>query len=229
MKRSERLHALEAKLRHRFPASVTAEELACHFEVSVRTIKRDLASLERSGVPLWSKPGPDGGYGLASRQSLTTITLSAEQAVALVAGVKAASDAPYSDLALSAVERILDGLDESTRDRAQDLSQRIWIDAGERSTRQVRSVLEQAIADQRVLRLGYRDTQGKETTREVEPMIFASRGGLWYLIGWCKLREEVRWFMVSRILNAFVTVQPCTPRDIAAIGRPPETAYSVKV
>ncbi|MDQ3899181.1 MAG: HTH domain-containing protein, partial [Actinomycetota bacterium] len=63
MKRVERLHALSEMLRRSGARGVSAERLAREFEVSVRTIKRDLDALENSGAPVWSRPGPGGGYG----------------------------------------------------------------------------------------------------------------------------------------------------------------------
>lgn len=76
MKRAERLHALSEMLRRSGARGRTADGLANEFGVSVRTIKRDLDALENSGAPIWSRPGPGGGYGLAGRANLPPITLS---------------------------------------------------------------------------------------------------------------------------------------------------------
>lgn len=94
MKRTERLHALSEALRRQGARGRTAEHLAREFGVSVRTIKRDLTALERSGEPVWSRPGPGGGYGMAAGSSLPPVSLSAAQAVALMAAVSASPDAP---------------------------------------------------------------------------------------------------------------------------------------
>lgn len=107
MKRVERLHALTEILRRSGVRGVSANRLATEFEVSVRTIKRDLDALENSGAPLWSRPGPGGGYGLASGASLPPVTLSPAQAVALMAAVSAAPGAPYADLAAAGMVRQL--------------------------------------------------------------------------------------------------------------------------
>lgn len=107
MKRVERLHALTEMLRRSGARGVSANRLATEFEVSVRTIKRDLDALENSGAPLWSRPGPGGGYGLASGASLPPVTLSPAQAVALMAAVSAAPGAPYADLAAAGMVRQL--------------------------------------------------------------------------------------------------------------------------
>lgn len=153
MKRAERLHALAEELRRAGTRGVTAERLAREFAVSVRTVKRDLAALETSGAPVWSRPGPGGGYGLAAGTSLPAISFSPAQAVGLLAAVAAASDAPYSDLAAAGVRKIVDVLDPRTRARADALAGRIWVDAPPPASRAIRSALEEAMADQRVVRI----------------------------------------------------------------------------
>lgn len=167
----------------------TAERLAREFEVSVRTIKRDLTALETSGVPLWSRPGPGGGYGIVEGGSLPPVALSPAQALALLAAV----NSPPS------------------------------------TSRSVRSACEQAMTDQRVLRIDYISAAGEHTRRDVEPILFASTGGGWYLIGWCRLREAVRWFSLDRIHKAAVTSHPCSGHTIDEIGTPPDTAASVSL
>ncbi len=227
MKRAERLHALSETLRRSGARGVSAERLAQEFEVSVRTVKRDLDALERSGAPIWSRPGPGGGYGLAAGSSLPPISLSPSQAVALMAAVAAATDAPYADLASAAVRKIVDVLDPRTRKHAADLAGRVWVDGAPGASRAVRSALEQAMAEQRVVRIRYTADSGATTTRDVEPVLFASNGGRWYLIGWCRLRDGMRWFAMDRVERAHVTATECEGHTVAEVGRPPEHARPV--
>ncbi|WP_336651186.1 MULTISPECIES: helix-turn-helix transcriptional regulator [unclassified Leucobacter] len=224
MKRAERLHAITEMLRRSGSRGCTAERLAHEFEVSTRTIKRDLDTLEHSGVPIWSRPGPGGGYGVAARSNLPPISLSPAQAVALLAAVSAAADAPYADLASAGVRKIIDVLDPRTRAKADQLARRIWVDSDRPATRAVRSALEEAMTEQRVVRIRYTAGGGERTVREVEPVIFASTNGHWYLIGWCRLRDAMRWFLITRIERATVTQAPCSGHSVAEIGTPPATA-----
>lgn len=227
MRRAERLHALSEMLRRSGPRGCTAERLASEFGVSVRTIKRDLGALENSGAPIWSRPGPGGGYGLAARSGLPPISLTPAQAVALLAAVSAAPDAPYADLASAGVQKILDVLDPRTRTKADELARRVWVDAEPTATRAVRSALEEAMAEQRVVRIRYTSRNGSKTTRDVEPVIFASANGRWHLVGWCRLRNEMRWFPVTRIEHARATRIHCGGHGIQEVGIPPATARSV--
>ena len=227
MRRTERLHALSEMLRRSGARGVSAERLAREFEVSVRTVKRDLDALENSGAPIWSRPGPGGGYGLAEGATLPPVTLSPAQAVALMAAVSAAPDAPYADLATAGVRKIMDVLDPRTRAQADELAHRVWVDAPPSSSRAVRSALEEAMAEQRVARIRYTSPDGTTTTRDVEPVLFASTSGRWYLIGWCRLRDAMRWFAVSRIERARVTRMACSGHTVQEVGEPPANARPV--
>lgn len=227
VKRADRLHAICESLRRSGNRGRTAEQLAHQFEVSVRTIKRDLTALESSGLPLWSRPGPGGGYGLVNRGALPPVTLTDAQAVSLLAAVAAAPDAPYSDLAAAAVRKIMDVLDPHTRARAQGLASRVWVNPTPSAPRVIRSACELAMTEQRVLRIDYVARDGTATRRDVEPILFASTNGTWYLVSWCRLRGAVRWFVIGRIRSASTTGTPCAGHTIEEIGTPPPNALSV--
>lgn len=193
----------------------------------MRTIKRDLDALENSGTPIWSRPGPGGGYGLAVGASLPPVSLSPAQAVALMAAISAAPDAPYADLAAAGIQKILDVLDPKTRARADELAHRVWVNARPSSSRAIKSALEEAMAEQRVVRIRYTSGDETTTTRHVEPVLFASTNGQWYLVGWCQLRNAMRWFTVSRIERASVTKTACGGHTIHEVGEPPANARPV--
>lgn len=227
MNRTTRLHALTESLRRAGSRGRTARQLAAELEVSTRTIKRDLAALAASGLPVWGRPGPGGGYGLSERSSLPPVNLTAGQALGLVASVGATAGAPYADAARAAVRKVLDVLDPGTRRRAQDLTVRVWVDTAATAPRRVLAPLEQAMLDQTRVRISYVDRAGNETLREVEPMIFVLAFERWFLVAWCRLRDDVRWFDVSRVRSADATRRPCSGHPLAAIGRPPESARPV--
>jgi predicted DNA-binding transcriptional regulator YafY len=227
--RTERLHALAESLRRAGTRGRTAQQLAEEFEVTTRTIKRDLAALEAGGLPVWGRAGPGGGYGLAETSSLPPVNFTAAQALALNAAMAAAAQAPFSDSARTAARKVLDVLDPVSRRRATELSQRVWVNVQPRAPRALMSVLEQALFDQVTVSLSYTDAQGRSTRREVEPMIFALTDGRWLLVAWCRLRDDVRWFDLSRIGRATATRRPCTGHDVTEIGTPPDQAHPVNI
>jgi predicted DNA-binding transcriptional regulator YafY len=227
--RTERLHALAESLRRAGTRGRTAQQLAEEFEVTTRTIKRDLAALEAGGLPVWGRAGPGGGYGLAETSSLPPVNFTAAQALALNAAMAAAAQAPFSDSARAAARKVLDVLDPVSRRRATELSQRVWVNVQPSAPRALMSVLEQALFDQVTVNLSYTDAQGRSTRREVEPMIFALTDGRWLLVAWCRLRDDVRWFDLSRIGRATATRRPCTGHDVTEIGTPPDQAHPVNI
>lgn len=195
--------------------------------MTTRTIKRDLAALEAGGLPVLGRTGPGGGYALAKTSSLPPVNITAAQALALSAAMAATVQAPFSDSARTATRKVLDVLDPAARRRATELSRRVWVNVEPSAPRALMSVLEQALLDQVTVNLGYTDAQGRTTQREVEPMIFALTGGRWLLVAWCRLRNDVRWFNLSRIRRATATHRPCTGHDVDEIGTPPEGAHPV--
>jgi predicted DNA-binding transcriptional regulator YafY len=227
--RIERLHALAESLRRAGTRGLTAQRLAEEFEVTTRTIKRDLAALEAGGLPVWGRAGPGGGYGLAETSSLPPVNFTAAQALALNAAMAAAAQAPFSDSARAAARKVLDVLDPVSRRRATELSQRVWVNVQPSAPRALMSVLEQALFDQVTVNLSYTDAQGRSTRREVEPMIFALTDGRWLLVAWCRLRDDVRWFDLSRMGRATATRRPCTGHDVTEIGTPPDQAHPVNI
>ncbi|MGU3584615.1 helix-turn-helix transcriptional regulator [Rhodococcus sp. C26F] len=120
----------------------------------------------------------------------------------------------------------MDVLDPRTRAKGDEPAGRVWVNAPA-APRAVKSALEEAMAEQQVVRICYTSREGDTTTRDVEPVMFASTNGHWYLIGWCRLRNDMRWFLVSRIERASVTRIACSGHDIDEIGTPPVTARCV--
>jgi predicted DNA-binding transcriptional regulator YafY len=227
--RTERFHALAESLRRAGAGGRTAQQLADEFEVTSRTIKRDLAALQASGLPVWGRKGPCGGYGLAETSSLPPVNFTAAQALALSAAVAATAQAPFSGSARAATRKVLDVLDPVARRRAADLSQRVWVDVAPSAAPRVMAALEQALLDQVTANITYTDARGHSTRREVEPMIFALTAGRWLLVAWCRLRDDIRWFDLSRIRTATTTRHPCTGHHLSEIGTPPELARPVSV
>lgn len=227
MKRTERLHAISESLRRSGARGQTAERLADEFGVTVRTIKRDLDALKAAGTPIWSQPGPGGGYGAIPGTTLPPISLSPTQAMALLATISASPIGPFTDLAAAGIRKIADALDTNIRQEAEQLANRIWINDPTPTSREIWSPLEQAMVDRRVLHIRYQSLKDETTNRAVEPILLACTNNQWYLIAWCQLRQAVRWFAVARIHKATVTTNPCSPHSLSEVGTPPPTAHYV--
>lgn len=225
MNRLERLYAVAETMRRRSPATMSASELADRFEVSTRTMERDLAALRGAGVPLYARNGRTGGYTMAGDGGRVVFSLSPQEVVGVLMAVTAAGDAPYVESARSAADRLVDGLPAETRVAFDELRDRVRTSLpGEPLVSvRIRRALEDAVRRRLVVRLSYRDRDSSATERDVEAVGFHGSGGQWYLIGWCRLRDDRRVFRLDRIVTATCTRTTFEPRDVdATLGWVPE-------
>jgi len=200
MRRADRLFLLIHALRGRRSA-ITARHLAQTLQVSLRTVYRDVADLQLSGVPIEGEAGV--GYMLRKGADIPPLMFTADELEALVVGtrfVRAFGGERLGRSATAALLKIEAVLPEELRER----SQRTRIFAPQIDNRIESSglidELHAAIEQSRVLRLDYRDANGEISQREIEPLALAFWGGSWTLGAWCRLRRDFRNFRPDRIV-----------------------------
>lgn len=215
MNRTDRLYALVEELRARAPRMLRVTELAERFEVSTRTVERDLQALQAAGVPLRAQPGPGGGYGLAIETTLPPLNLTALEAAALATALAAAPAMPFAEAGRSALKKLAAVMAASPRDAATRLLDQVRVPQTEgRPSKSVSEVVQQGLVDKLAVRLRYLDAHGQETERVVEPSgLFGTHNG-WYLAAWCRLRQAPRAFRLSRITEASLTREAIVPRPL---------------
>jgi predicted DNA-binding transcriptional regulator YafY len=215
VQRIERLHAITEELRRRAPATVPARELAERFGVTRRTIERDLETLRLAGVPLYGDRGRRGGSGLIAAGPTRPISLTPAEATALVVAAHLSPDAPFATAGRSAIEKVLAALDEGSRVATETLRDRFRLASPAAAPRRrVRSTIEDAVREQRVVRIGYTDGHGAETRRDVDPVGLYLDVDHWALVGWCHLRADARMFLLDRITDARLTRRAASPHDL---------------
>lgn len=201
MTRTDRLYAIVEELRAVSPRPRSARWLAERFDVSSRTIERDLSALQQSGVPIWAEPGRTGGYCLDRAHTLAPLGLTVDEALAVMVALGALATSPFRDAVRSALQKVVAVTDDRSLTQTADLATRIHLLGEERPSTAPEGVA-QALRSGRLLRISYVDRQGGATVRDVEPMGFAGKGDDWYLIGWCRLRDGLRAFRGDRIRRA---------------------------
>jgi predicted DNA-binding transcriptional regulator YafY len=212
--RTDRLYALVEELRRVAPRTRTAAWLAQRFEVTVRTIERDLDALRQTGVPIWAAEGRHGGYGLDRDRTLPPLARTAEEALAITVALRSAAGSPFASAATSAARKVLAGLPTDVRDAEERLARRLRRVGDDGPPPAYGKEIVAAVAARRVVKLVYVDAGGTPSERGVEPLSLLWGPAGWYLVGWCRLREAVRGFLLDRI------------RDLAPTG---ETAPARKV
>jgi predicted DNA-binding transcriptional regulator YafY len=211
--RTDRLYALVEELRAAAPGRRSARRLAEHFGVSVRTVERDLRALQEAGLPIWSEPGRTGGYTIDARATLPPLGLTVDEALAVAIGLGTLGASPFRDAARSAARKVTAVLAEDDARRTARLAARVLLlEAGDRAPAPV--ALAGALTGGRVVRMRYRDANGTETDRTVEPLGYVGKGEDWYLVAWCRLRDGVRAFRGDRVLAVEETDEVAPPRVV---------------
>ena len=202
MRRADRLFQIVQALRG--GRRVTARQLAERLEVSERTIYRDIADLQGTGVPVEGASGY--GYVMADGFDLPPLMFSRDEVVALVAGARlirtwgGLAMARAAEEALVKIEAVLP---EPERARAATVSvHAINAEGLDDATRALIDRLEAASQDRERMAIDYRDAQGTGTRRPVRPLGLGFGGKVWTVLAWCQARADVPVSRVDRISRA---------------------------
>ncbi|MCM6762979.1 YafY family transcriptional regulator [Rathayibacter sp. ZW T2_19] len=215
MNRTDRLYGLVEELRAASPRPRSARRLAERFEVSVRTIERDLAALQQSGLPIWAEPGRTGGYVIDGSATLGPAGFTLDEALAVLIGLGALRHSPFRQAARTAARKMLAVMPDRDAARASAFASRVhFLESEENTTAPVEFA--EALRANRVVQLRYQDADGAESSRDVEPLGSIEKGGQWYLIAWCRLRQGVRAFRGDRMLSIRVTDERPPMRKLRA-------------
>jgi predicted DNA-binding transcriptional regulator YafY len=206
MNRIDRLLGILLEFQAR--GELRGEDLARRFEVSVRTIYRDVQALSEMGVPVVATPGT--GYRLLEGYFLPPLRFTPAEAALLAIGagmVRARLDPELQtavDRASAKLRGVLPPEQQAAVDRWQQ--QLLFPAVGQpQDDAPLLTRLRQAVQDERVVRLLYHAREhGRPELREVEPISLVHISGAWYLAGWCRLRRGSRLFRLSRVAQCEV-------------------------
>lgn len=198
----ERLMAITMILLNR--RRVQAQELADKLEVSLRTIYRDLESLNLAGIPIVSYTGMEGGYEIMDNFRLDRQMLSLDEMITLFTALRGLQSTQALDP--SNIDRLLEKVGalvaQAEQGRLAD-SDQVKIDftpwRNSEAERIKYESVHQAVKNTKLISFYYIDAQGAETERTIEPMGLVLKGYAWYLHGYCLEREDYRTFKLSRI------------------------------
>lgn len=220
MNRVDRLLALILYLQSR--PLCTAEEMAAHFGRSVRTIYRDLAAVGEAGVPVVAQAGV--GYSLARGYHLPPVSFTTEEASALVTGgllVERSADASVKRPMRAALMKVRAVLPRALQAQMLRLEQSMATTATPDQPEKGAdlTLLQQALAQRRVLRFGYLGWEKTTATnREAEPLGLIHYLERWHLIAWCRTRKAVRDFRTDRMSRVSVLKEIFEPRPDFHVG-----------
>lgn len=222
---------------------IKAAEFAAELGVSERTVHRYVSMLDEMGIPIYSERGPYGGFSLVRGYKLPPMLFTAEEATVLYLGanlIKEIWGKAYRDAATAATAKLDNVLPDELRHHVAQAQASLAVCGLHRFDPTVWEMsiddLRRCMAERRRVRIRYRGFNREETERVVDPYGLALQWGLWYLVGYCHLRLDMRTFRVDRIQAlepleaAFQLPSDFSVREfLAAMTGPPEPVYQVEV
>ncbi len=180
---------------------VTAKELSDFFRVSTRTIYRDINTLSIAGIPVVSAKGTGGGISLMDGYTVDRSVLSKEERRSICQGLQILQAARYPD-AKSALNKIRAVFRAATEPEWLEIDFSFW---GSEEKEKIKiSELQYAILHKHVITFHYYNSELKKSERAVEPLRLVFKSHAWYIVGYCRQREEIRNFRLSRIRKLLV-------------------------
>ncbi len=194
MRRTDRLFEIIQILRSE-TRSITAGEIASHLEVSVRTIYRDIQTLQAMRTPIEGEAGV--GYLMRQGYDLPALNFSAEEIEAIVVGLSLISRT--GDVGLQKAAMRVSAKIDLVRSRVESLQVSDW---GVPTLETVKpETLRTAIRDEQKLSIHYQDENQSESQRSILPIAIIYYVESIVLVAWCELRKDFRHFRVDRIIS----------------------------
>lgn len=182
--------------------TVTAKELAQQFNVSTRTIYRDIDVLSTAGVPVYMNKGNGGGISLLEDYSLSKTFLSDEESESLLFALKAMQSTKYPETNI-ALEKIGAVFKNIQADDWIEIDFAGWSNSPNEKNRF--ADISNAILHQNIITFDYINANGEKSHRKIKPQKLYFNTYTWYLTGFCLNKNEERMFRLSRIKNVIVS------------------------
>jgi predicted DNA-binding transcriptional regulator YafY len=192
-----------------------AADLASQLDVSVRTLHRYFGMLDEMGVPVYAERGRYGGFSLVRGYKLPPLTFTPEEAVALSLGTSLIREMwgqLYQEAAQGALAKLENVLPDDQRREVAWARNSLLVTAMNRTDIEMVVPLllnlRKAVRDHCQVRMTYHSSSNPHgDQRELDPYALIHRAGWWYVVGFCHLRQALRFFRVDRIAELVLTGQ----------------------
>ncbi|NLV70748.1 MAG: YafY family transcriptional regulator, partial [Clostridiales bacterium] len=196
---------------------ISAQELADRFEVSPRTIYRDIDTINLAGIPVRSTSGVGGGFEIMQEYKIDKKVFSTADLSAILMGLSGLSSMMRGDELVNALAKVKSFI---PADRAKDIelkTNQLSIDLspwlGNRNIQPYLEMIQTALQESKLLSFEYADRHGNRTERTAEPYQLVLKGSHWYWQGYCHIRNDFRLFKLSRTSNLRILEKVFTPRE----------------
>lgn len=211
--------------------TISAGELARTFEVSKRTIYRDIETINEAGIPIVTFPGINGGIGIMEEFKVDKRLFSESDLTSLLIGLSGVHSALDSEETKQAMSKLKALIPKEKQNEIDEIANRIGIDLSPWQKDIMREgylkIINAAIVERKILCFDYFNVKGDGSFREVEPYRLLLKSNSWYLQGFCLLRQEMRTFRFSRIRKLITTERAFTPRNVDFSALSKEIDYDI--
>jgi predicted DNA-binding transcriptional regulator YafY len=196
----------------------TLKELSIEFNVSTRTIQRDLLSLMEMGLPIISEFGPHGGYRLESDRILPPIGFTEKEAAAILFSTETYKETsfPFQIQSRSVANKLLQYLPNDTNEYFHDLQKRLLVQFPLPKHSDLSSVIIEAAINQKIMTIQYL-MDGTKRYTNIQPIGLFSENGEWFCPAYCYSLTDIYVFRVCDILNAVINYEPMDVKDFSDI------------
>ncbi len=198
---------------------ITARELAERFEVSLRTVYRDVDAINDAGIPIVSSQGTGGGFSIMENYKLNHQLLTLEDTRTILTALKGVNSTIRGQGMAQAMEKIRSLVPGDKKEELDLKMEQLVIDYlpwGYNDEMQDRiQQLNKAIVNSHLVSINYINLKGEEKRRTVEPMTLMFKGYNWYLFGYCQLQKDGRLFRLSRIKELTLSDRTFLRRNIS--------------
>lgn len=196
---------------------ISAQELADMFEVSPRTVYRDIDTINMAGIPIRSIPGTGGGFEIMPKYKVDKTVFSAADLSAILTGLSNLSGVMRGNEFVNALAKVKSFIPAERTEEIELKANQVCIDLspwiGSRDTQHNLDIIKAALQDHRLISFEYLAHRGIKTARVVEPYQLVLKSGHWYFRGYCHIRNDFRLFRLSRISGLQMENENFTPRD----------------
>lgn len=203
---------------------VQAKELAEMFDVSVRTILRDVDAINMAGIPIVTYQGVNGGIGIAEGYRLDKSVLTGDDMAAILTTLRGVAKTLPDSRHTVIMEKFKNTLSNSQLELVNSKANELVIDLSpwgrDEATKTKAASIRKAIEAVKEIEFTYTDNEGSRTSRSVEPYSLLLKSQKWYLYAWCKLRQEFRLFKLSRISELSLTNRVFKKREVTIDEHP---------
>lgn len=198
--------------------TITAAELAERFQVSVRTVYRDIDILSAAGVPVVMTRGSGGGISLLEEYALSKVMINEQERDSLLLALQTlrATRCPQDDLIPAKLGALFK---KTAREDAVVVDFSTWSSSPNEQNKF--GEIREAICHN-VISFDYVNTDGHKSRRLAEPERLLYKGNAWYLIAYCRKREQRRIFRLTRVKNVTILPETFTPRPCPAVETGPD-------